>query len=393
MTAIEFERREILRGILLMTVASAATTLAPSGRATSGGRFARFAYTGCRTTKERGARGRGINVFRVDPATGAWTHAQLVENLINPSFLSFDREQRFLYTVHGDASEISAFRVDRESGSLTLINQQSTGGKNPVALVPDQTNTFMIVANYATGSLALLPIRQDGGLAPLVQLMQLPGTGGPNKIEQTGSHPHHAVYDPAGRFLIVPDKGVDRIFTVEFDSTKPMLKLTDPGFVSTRPGAGPRHASFHPTLPFVYVNYELDSSLSANRYEPSTGVITPVQVVPSTPDTFVDANTSAEVEVHSNGRFVYISNRGSDVIGTYAIDASTGRVSPVGWTSSGGRGPRFMKIDPSGTLLHVANELTDTIVTFAIDPETGRLRPTGQVIETGSPTCIAFATI
>jgi 6-phosphogluconolactonase (cycloisomerase 2 family) len=315
----------------------------------------------------------------------------LVENLVNPSFLSFDREQRFLYAIHGDLSEISAFQIDRESGTLTMINQQSTGGKNPVALVADQTNKFMIVANYATASLALLPIRQDGGLDTLVQLLQLPGTGGPNKVEQTGSHPHHVVYDPAGRFLIVPDKGVDRIFTVEFDQTRPLLKLTEPGFVATRPGAGPRHASFHPSLPFVYVNYELDSSLSVNRYDRATGVVTPVQIVPSTPDTFVGANTSAEVEVHPSGRFVYLSNRGSDLIGAFEIDAASGRVSPKGWTSSGGRGPRFMKIDPSGTLLHAANELTDTIVTFKIDPESGSLSPTGHVIETGSPTCVAFA--
>jgi 6-phosphogluconolactonase len=393
MAAIDFERPKILRGTLLMTVASAASSLAPSGRAASGAHFARFAYTGCRTTKERGARGKGINVFRVDQTSGAWGHAQLVENLINPSFLSFDREQRFLYAVHGDFSEITAFRVDRESGSLTLINQQSTGGKNPVHLMPDQSNKFVIVANYATASLALLPIRQDGGLDPLIQLLQLLGTGGPNKVEQTGPHPHHMVYDPAGRFLVVPDKGVDRIFTVEFDKTTPALKLAEPGFVATRPGAGPRHASFHPSLPIVYVNYEVDSSLSVNRYDSSTGVLTPVQVVPSTPDTFVGANTSAEVEVDPTGRFVYISNRGSNLIGTYSIDSSTGRVSPVGWTSSGGRGPRFMKIDPSGTLLHAANELTDTIVTFAIEPESGKLRPSSQVIETGSPTCIAFASL
>jgi 6-phosphogluconolactonase (cycloisomerase 2 family) len=393
MATIEFERRKILRGALLMTVASAATTLAPAGHAAGGTKFARFAYTGSRTTKERGARGQGINVFRVDQGTGAWSHVQLVQDLVNPSFLAFDREQRFLYAVHGDFSEISAFRVDREDGNLTLINQQSTGGKNPVHLVTDQSNKFMIVANYATASLAVLPLRNDGGLEPLTQLLQLPGNGGPNKVEQTASHPHHVVYDTAGRFLVVPDKGVDRIFTVAFDGTDPALKLADPGFVQTRPGSGPRHASFHPRLPIVYVNYELDSSLSVNQYDQATGRITPVQVVPSTPDTFVGANTSAEVEVDPTGRFVYISNRGSDFIGAYSIDSSSGRVSPIGWTPSGGRGPRFMKIDPSGTLLHAANELTDTIVTFAIEPESGKLRPTAQVVETGSPTCIAFANL
>jgi 6-phosphogluconolactonase (cycloisomerase 2 family) len=265
MSEIDFGRRKILRGALAMTVASAATTLAPGARAAKATPFARFAYTGCRTTKERGARGEGINVFRIDGGAGAWSHAQLVKDLVNPSFLAFDREQRFLYAVHGDFSEISAFRVDRESGNLTLINQQSTGGKNPVALVTDRSNKFMIVANYATSSLAVLPLRDDGGLEPLTQLLQLPGTGGPNKVEQTASHPHHVVWDTAGRFLIVPDKGVDRIFSLTFDSASHNLKLTDPGFFTTRPGAGPRHASFHPSAPFVYVNYELDSSLSVNH--------------------------------------------------------------------------------------------------------------------------------
>ena len=391
MDTIDVERRNMLRGAVLMTIAGTATTLQTTARAANPAHFARFVYTGCRTTRERGARGKGINAYCVDPATGAWTQVQLVEGLANPSFLAFDREQRFLYAVHGDFSEISSFRIDQETGSLSLINQQSTGGKNPVHLVADQSSRFMIVANYATGSLAVLPIRQDGGLEPLVLLLQLPGNGGPDKVEQTGPHPHHLVYDPAGRFLVVPDKGADRVFTLEFDPTKPLLKLSDPEFAAARPGAGPRHASFHPSLPFVYVNYELDSSLSANRYDRVTGAVTPFQVVPSTPDTFVGANTSAEVEVDRSGRFIYVSNRGSDLIGVFAIDASSGRISPKGWTPSGGRGPRFMKIDPSGTLLHVANELTDTIVTFKIDPDSGDLSPTERVIGTGSPTCIAFA--
>lgn len=391
MDKVDQERRNILRGALLMTIAGTTTTVGTAALAANAPRFARFAYTGCRTTKERSARGKGINVYRVDPASGAWTHVQLVENLVNPSFLAFDRERHFLYAVQGDFSEISSFRINEENGTLSLIDKQSTGGKNPVHLVADQSNRFMIVANYATSSLAVLPRRQDGGLDRLVQLLQLPGDGGPHKVEQTGPHPHHVVYDPSGRFLVVPDKGGDRVFTLEFDPAKPLLRLTEPGFAAARPGAGPRHASHHPSLPFVYVNYELDSSLSVNRFDRATGAITPIQIVPSTPDSFVGANTSAEVEVHPTGRFVYVSNRGSDLIGAFSIDAASGRVTPVGWMPSAGRGPRFMAIDPSGTLLHAANELTDTIVTFKIDPETGALSPTSRVIETGSPTCIAFA--
>ena len=349
----------------------------------------RFAYVGCRTTKDRGARGLGIVAYRIDSASGAWAQTQLVSDLVNPSYLAFDRRKDFLYAVHGDMDVVSAFRIDRATGALSFLNRQSTGGRNPVHLVADPSNRFLLVANYATGSVAALPIRADGGLDPLADLLTLPGAPGPHKVEQTGSHPHHLVYDPAERFLLAPDKGLDRVFTLAFDAASAKLQLA--GSVATRPGAGPRHASFHPTLPFVYINYELDSSLSLNQYEATKGAVIPLQAAPSVPDSFVGANTSAEVEVHPSGRFVYVSNRGSDLIGAFAIEPSTGRMSPLGWTPTGGRGPRFMKIAPGGNRLHVANELTDTIVAFAIDAISGALRPTGEVVATGSPTCILFA--
>jgi len=136
MSVVDLERRDVLRGALLMTIAGTATIPGKAARAADQARFARFSYTGCRTTKERGARGKGINVYRVDPATGAWTHVQLVEDLVNPSFLAFDRERRFLYALHGDFSEISSFRIDREAGSLMPINRQSTGAGIPFTWLP-----------------------------------------------------------------------------------------------------------------------------------------------------------------------------------------------------------------------------------------------------------------
>ena len=109
-----------------------------------------LAYVGCRTTRERNARGDGINVYRLNGETAAWTHVQLVGDLLNPSFLAFDRQQRCLYTVHGDSSEISAFRIDPRSGELAFLNRQSTRGKNPVHLKTDPTNRFIVVANHVT---------------------------------------------------------------------------------------------------------------------------------------------------------------------------------------------------------------------------------------------------
>ena len=353
--------------------------------------LARFAYVGCRTTKERNARGLGIEVFRVEP-TGAWSHVQRVTGLDNPSFLALDREQRFLYAVHGDLSEISAYRVDPATGMLTFLNRQSTEGRNPAHLLVDASNRFVLVANYATGTLAVLPRRADGSLGPVQQLVANPGTPGPHKVDQTFSHPHEIAYSPDGRYLIVPDKGLDRVFTYRFDADRGVLAPGEAPFVQVRPGAGPRHIAFHPSEPYAFVAHELDASVGAYRYDAQSGALTPFQVIPSVPDSFTGANTAAEIAISLDGRFVFVSNRGHDSVGSFAVDPASGRLSPLGWVSTQGQGPRFFAMDPSGTVLHVANENSDSIVSFGLDAETGALAPTGRVIATGSPVCIVFAT-
>ncbi len=369
----------------------------------SAARLARFAYVGCRTTKERNARGLGIEVFQVD-AGGAWSHVQRVPGLDNPSFLAFDREQRFLYAVHGDLSDISAFSIEPASGHLTLLNRQSTEGGNPAHLLVDASGRYVLVANYASGTVAVLPRNPDGSLGAVRQVVANPGTPGPNKVDQTGSHPHEIVYSPDGRCLIVPDKGLDRIFSYTFDAGRGELAPGEAPFVQVRPGAGPRHIAFHPTAPFAYVAHELDASVGAYRYDAARGALTPFQIIPSIPDSFVGADTAAEIAITGNGRFVFVSNRGHDSVGSFAVDPHSFRLSPAGWASSQGHGPRFFAIDPSGEpsgnsagdpggkLLYAANENSDSIVAFQVDDQTGALTPTGQVIATGSPVCIVFST-
>ncbi len=147
---------------------------------------------------------------------------------------------------------------------------------------------------------------------------------------------------------------------------------------------------FHPTAPFVFVAHELGASVGAYRYDAETGGLAGLQVIPSVPDTFTGANTAAEIDMTADGRFVFVSNRGHDSIATFAADAVSGRLSPVAWTPSGGKEPRFMTLDPSGAVLYAANENSDTIVPFRVDAATGRLDRIGDVIQTGSPVCIVF---
>jgi 6-phosphogluconolactonase len=366
------------------------TQIEPAAAQTSTEHPAMFAYVGSFTTAQRKARGDGIHVYRADPATGALAHVQHIGDLVNPSFLVLSPDRRFLYSVHGDGDYATAFALDGASGQAKLLNRAATGGKNGVRQAVDPSGKFLIVANYSSGSVAVLPIAPDGSLKDQHQLLALPGEAGPHKTEQPSSHPHDVVFDPAGRFVLVPDKGLDRVFVFRFDAASGRLSPAEPDSVKTRPGAGPRHLAFHPKLPVVWVLNELDSTVASYRWDPERGTLTPFQVVTTLPTDFIGYSTTAEVAVTPDGRFVYCSNRGHDSVAIYAADASNGSLTPVGWQLTQGKVPRFVGLDPAGRFLQAANEQGDTIVTFRVDSGSGRLAPTGQVVNNASPVTIVF---
>jgi 6-phosphogluconolactonase len=352
---------------------------------------AMYAYVGSFTTAKRKARGDGIHVYRTSPASGAWIHIQHIGDLTNPSFLVLSPDQRFLYSVHGDGDYATAFALDRETGQAKLLNRAATGGNNGVRQVVDPSGKFLIVANYASGTVAVLAIAQDGSLKDQHQLVQLPGEPGPHKVEQASSHPHDVVFDPSGRFVLVADKGLDRVFVFRFNASSGQLAPTEAGSVKTRPGAGPRHLAFHPRLPVVWVLNELDSTTTTYRWEDKDGTLTPTQVITTLPPEFTGYSTTAEIAVTPDGRFVYCSNRGHDSIAIYSVNATNGTLTSVGWEPTQGPTPRFIGLDPAGRFLYAANEAGDTVVTFAVETSSGKLASTGQVVKNGSPVTIVFA--
>jgi 6-phosphogluconolactonase len=358
----------------------------PSGEQPMSEGSASHVYVGARTTKERNARGDGLNVYRMDNATGAWIHLQLLGDLVNPSFLAFDRTRRFLYTVHGDLSDITAMAIDTASGRLRVINRQSTEGKNPVHLAIDPSNRFVVVANHITSTLALLPRQEDGSLSAVIDLVKLEGKVGPHRVEQPFAKPHQVEFDPSGAFVIVPDKGLDVVFTYRIDAEKGKLaQVGQP--VQAREGAAPRHVAFHPAGRLAYVVNELDSTVTGYHFDPGNGALAPFQVVSAVPDTFTGNSRAAEIAVSADGRYVYASNRGNDSIATFAVDAASGRLTPSGWTLSGGKTPRFFALGVSDRFLFAANEDSDTVTMFSRAGD-GRLIATDNAVRVGSPVCI-----
>ncbi len=382
----ELTRRGLLGG---------AAAIAGRWAAPAQGQAVVYAYVGCYTTAQRYARGDGIHVYRVNPDTGAWTHVQHLGGLVNPSFLVVGKDvlgrgQRSLYSVHGDESYATSFSIDRETGHLRQRNRVETGGRNGVHQAVDPSGRFLLVANYTSGSVAVLPIAQDGTLAEPVQVVALQGQPGPHRIEQTSSHPHHIVFDPSGRFVIVPDKGLDRIFVFRFDPAAGKLTATEQGAAIARAGSGPRHAAFHPTLPVAWVVNEIGNTIATCYWEAEHGSLRLAQILPLLPAEYTGESTGAEIAVSTGGRFVYCSNRGHDSIAIFSANPKTGLLTPAGWVSSGGRTPRFIGFDPSRRFLYAANEQSDTVALWRADA-IGRLTPAGEVVRNASPVTIAFA--
>ena len=347
-----------------------------------------FAYVGSFTTQDRDGRGDGIEVYRVDPADGGLSLVQTLGGLENPSFLAIAGAPPVLYAVHGGRAYASAFALDQATGRATPLGTASTGGMNGVRQDFDAAGRFMVVANYVSGNVSVLAIGAEGRLAAHHDVLYLGGRLGPHRTEQARPLPHDVAFDPARRFVIIPDKGLDAVFVLGFDAQTGRLGLHRS--VASRAGAGPRHVAFHPRLPYAYVCNELDSTVTAFRWDAEEGALTPLQVTSSLPDDVFAPNTTSELAFGAGGRVLYCSNRGHDSIAIFAIDPASGRLSSAGWQKTGGAEPRFIGADPTGRFLYAANQNSDDIVVFAIDAATGALTPTGSRVSTRSPVTIAF---
>ena len=183
----------------------------------------RFALVGTFNSAKRKARGEGLLAYHIDPVSGRWARVQVLGHEVNPSYLAIDPKRPVLYAVHSEANQVSSFSINDATGELALLNRQSCGGDNPVHLAIDATGRFLVVANYGSGSVVVLPVRPDGSLGGRTDLVALTGDPGPHRTEQSAPHPHHCPFDPSGRFVVVPDKGLDRLFVFTLDTARGVL--------------------------------------------------------------------------------------------------------------------------------------------------------------------------
>jgi 6-phosphogluconolactonase len=334
-----------------------------------------------------------IFLYKLNVSTGALTRLGSTKAGANPSYLTLDARHEHLYAVNeitdfqGKASgAVSAFAIDQKNGGLAFLNQQSALGSAPCYISLDRNERYALVASYLGGNVGLLPIEPNGQLSPISDTRQHTGSG-PHK-NQNAPHAHCILPDMANRFVFAVDLGTDKVYGYRLNTKEDALEPSATTAFTAAPGAGPRHLTFHPAGQLAYLINELNSTITALRYDEGAGTFQEIQTLPTLPADFGGQNSCADIHVSPNGRFLYGSNRGHDSLVVYAIDGSSGRLSLVEHVSTLGKKPRNFTLDPSGQLALVANQETNTIVTFRVNSETGQLTPTGKSVQVPSPVCL-----
>jgi 6-phosphogluconolactonase len=406
-------RRNFLKTAPAFAIAGSAIAsgLQSEGKETQSPRRPRLLYVGTYSSQQgpEGSigRGRGIHLFEMNYSTGALTPREIFANSSNPSWLALHPSKTHLYSAdeidhyQGKSSgAVSAYSIERSTGRLTHLNTVSSGGAGPAHISVHPSGRYVMAANYAGGTVAVLPIRTNGEVGPAVDIHHDEGPVGPQHATSAppGSfaisghdapHAHMIHADPSGKRVISTDLGMDKILIWNFDLEKGKLTPGSPHSVPVPPGDGPRHFVFHPNGRWFYCVQEEGSVVIGFDYDDSAGALTQKQIVSALPAGFTGTNFSSEIRISPDAKFLYAANRLHDTVAIFSIGRS-GRLVYAGEEWTHGDYPRSFTIDPSGNFLFSCNQRSDSVTSFRVNRQTGRLTFTGQYTPVGTPAVVVF---
>ena len=332
----------------------------------------------------------GFSLAHFDTDTGVLTKPEFLIEAKAPAFFTIHPDGNHLYTCNSGApGNVSAYEIEPHTGHLKFLNQLPGGGADTSYISLDKTGRFALAANYDGGNIAVFPLKPDGSLGERTAFVQHTGSG-PNPQRQTHAYAHSIITDPSNRFALAADLGVDKIFVYRFDEKTGALATNNPPFVQVTSGSGARHVKFAPNGHRVYLINEIASTVVAFDWDGTTGTLAQFQTISTLPEDFKGANACAEMEIRADGKFLYASNRGHNSLAVFAIDETTGRLTPVQTISSGGKTPRNFAFDPTGKWILCTNHDSSNAVVFRMDETTGKLTQTGEPVSVPYPFCERF---
>lgn len=336
-----------------------------------------------------------IHAFRFETQTGTLKPLRSTTGIGQPFFMAISPNGRFLYAIDtdqfgGDEDEfVAAYAIASDTAELTRLNRQSSHGTASCYLDVDATGKSVLVANYASGSVAALPVREDGSLEDAAAFIQHEGSS-VDPQRQTGPFAHSIVISPDNRFALAADLGLDQVLIYRLDAlTSKLVENEAQPFARLPPGSGPRHLTFDPSGQRVYVINELANTVTFFAYAADAGTLTLEQTISTLPEDFLGTSHCADLKITPDGQFLYATNRGHDSMAIYRI-GSDGRLSLVGIEPSLGGGPQNLLITPDGRWLLCANMAGNNVMVFRIDSKTGELAASGDAISVLMPSCLRW---
>jgi len=307
----------------------------------------------------------------------------------NPSFIAVTPNGKIVFAVNeNNPGTVSSFSFNKDSGILHFNNLVETKGAHPCYVTIDKKAKHIVVGNYSGGNLSVFDIKEDESLTDAQQTIQHNGNS-VNRQRQEKAHVHATLFSPDYQFLFVPDLGMDKVVIYKYEAKTGKLTSAETPDEDVNPGAGPRHAEFHPNGKILFLMEEMSGAVSVFKYEESKLKL--IQNISAHPFDYKGNKGSADIHVSKDGRFLYCSNRGdANSIAIFSINEETGILTPAGFQSTLGIHPRNFTIDPSGKFLLVANRDSDEVVIFSINQTTGLLTDTGQRIKVPRPVCLKW---
>ncbi len=352
-----------------------------------------WVYVGTYTSKDGS---KGIYRSQLDVATGKLAEPELAAELGNPTFLAISPDGKTLYSVGEVGNQgakkneggVHAYRIDAATGKLTKLNSNTSGGAGPCHISTDKDGKFAIAANYGGGSTAVFRLKEDGSFESRTDFVQHTGKS-VNPQRQTAPHAHCGFFDETGKYALVADLGIDQVIVYGLDRATGKISPADA--VKLPAGAGPRHFHLAPSNDLMFVCGELDCTVHVARIDFKSGKSKIEQTLSTLPDGKPTAKDStAEVRIHPNGKFVYVSNRGHNSIAAFGWDGQ--KLTPIGHATEGIKIPRNFNIDPTGKWMLVASQDGGNVAVFEIGAD-GLPRPTGNTIAVPRPVCVKFLAV
>jgi len=339
----------------------------------------------------RSGPGVGFSISHFDSDTGKLSAPKFALQTPGPAYFVIHPDGRHIYSVNSLKPDgtLSAYAFDPIAAKLTLINTVPNRGGDPSFFYFDADARHVLIANYQSGSFAVFALQADGSIGNRTAFVQDTGHS-IDPVRQTHAYAHSIRLDPTHRFALGCDLGLDKVFIFHYDNIEGTLTPNDPPFATVPGGLGPRHLTFHPNGHWAYLVTEMGGMVIQFDWNPQNGTLTQLQSISAVPADFKGTNGSAEIGVHPNGKFLYVTDRGPNCVAVFAIDPQTGNLTLIEHVPTQGKTPRNFAFDPTGNWLLVTNHDSDNAVVFRIDPDTGRLTQTGDPVSVTYPFCPRF---